>query len=194
MRWRWTGVEPGVGAAAEGAEAQAPVRMRMYDYVRRNPAAHILEVAHAFGFTHPTVMYHLRVLEAEGHLVSEAWGKRRVHFDARARFTAWEREILAILALDEASAILERVATHPGTYPKELTRDLGFSETTVKRYVPALRRLHALVEEEASFRRRLWLSPTFRRKGRALLAKLPADARPVARLGGLVRDDGETAG
>lgn len=177
-----------LGAQAEEGGEAAPVRVRMYDYVHRNPAAHILEVAQVFGFTHPTVMYHLRVLEAHGHLTSRAWGKRRVHFDARAGFTGWEQEILSILALDEAGAILERVATNPGTYPKEMARDLGFSETTIKRHVPELRRLNAILEEEASFRRRLWISPTFRRKGRVLLTKLPPDARPVARLGAMCAD------
>lgn len=162
-----------------------PVRMRMYGYIQRNPGAHILEMAHHFGFAHPTVMYHLGLLEGDGLVLSLLWGKRRTHFDARARFSPWEMEVLAVLALDEACAILERVAASPGTFPRELARDLAVSETTVKRYVPALLRLHALQEESASFRRRLWLSPGFRRRGRALLAKLPADARPRARLAAL---------
>lgn len=159
--------------------------MRMYEYIQRNPAAHILEIAHVFGFAHPTVMYHLEVLEQDGLVLSLLWGKRRTHFDARARFTSWEKEMLAILALEEASAILAQVAASPGTFPKELARDLGLSETTIKRYVPALLRLHALQQEEASFRRRLWVSPSFRRRGRALLEKLPPDARPVAQLAAL---------
>lgn len=167
------------------ARDAGPVRMRMYAYIQRNPAAHILEMAHVFGFAHPTVMYHLQVLEDDGLVLSRPWGKRRTHFDARARFSPWEQEVLAILALEEASAILARIGESPGTFPKELARDLGVSETTIKRYVPALLRLHALQEEAASFRRRLWVSPSFRRKGRALLEKLPADARPVARLAAL---------
>ena len=169
---------------------RGPVRIRMYAYVQRHPATHILEVAHEFGFSHPTVMYHLRVLEDEGYVESLLWGKRRVHFDARARFSSWEREVLAILAIDEARAILERIAASPGTYPRELARDLACSETTVKRYLPHLLRLHALVEEQASFRRRLWVSPTFHRRGAALLQKLPPDARGRDRLAALVRAEG----
>ena len=159
-------------------EQKAPLRMQMYDYIQRHPAAHILEMADAFKLTHPTVMYHLAVLDDEGYVLSTIWGKRRVHFDTQGHFTVWEREILAILALDEARAILEHVATHPGTFPREIARELGVSETTVKRYIPELLRLHVLQEEEGSFRRRLRISRSFRKRAASLVEKLPADARP----------------
>lgn len=175
-------------AQPEGPEEKVPARLRLYEYIRRNPAAHILELAEFLGYAHPTVMYHLRLLEEDGYVVSVLWGKRRVHFDADARLNAWEREVLALLALEEASAILARIATHPGTFPKELARDLGLSETTIKRYVPEFMRLQAIQEEQASFRRRLWISPTFRRRGRTLLSKLPPEARPVPRLLALVQE------
>jgi predicted transcriptional regulator len=179
--------------AARGESAAAPrevpLRMQMYDYIQRHPAAHILEMAEAFELTHPTVMYHLAVLDDEGYVLSTLWGKRRVHFDTQGHFTVWEREILAILALDEARSILEHVATHPGTFPREIARELGVSETTVKRYIPELLRLHALQEEEGSFRRRLRVSRTFKKRGAALLQKLPADARPSPYLEALVRDE-----
>jgi predicted transcriptional regulator len=171
------------------SQPAAPLRMQMYEYVQQHPAAHILEIAEAFELTHPTVMYHLSLLEDEGYILSTLWGKRRVHFDTQGHFTLWEREILAILAIDEARAILEHVATHPGTFPREIARELGISETTVKRYVPELLRLHVLQEEEGSFRRRLRLSRGFRRRGDALLAKLPRGARPAARLEAIISDE-----
>lgn len=170
-------------------EQKVPLRMQMYDYIQRHPAAHILEIAEAFKLTHPTVMYHLAVLDDEGYVLSTLWGKRRVHFDTQGHFTLWEREILAILALDEARAILEHVATHPGAFPRQIARELGISETTVKRYIPELLRLHVLQEEEGSFRRRLRVSRTFKKRGRSLLEKLPADARPAPYLEALVKDD-----
>ncbi len=167
----------------------APLRMQMYEYIQSNPAAHILEMADVFQLTHPTVMYHLSLLEDEGYVLSTLWGKRRVHFDTQAHFTLWEREVLAILAINEARAILERVATHPGTFPREIARELGISETTVKRYVPELLRLHVLQEEEGSFRRRLRLSRVFRRRAALLKQKLAADARPVVHLDALLGDE-----
>jgi predicted transcriptional regulator len=173
----------------EKNEAKVPLRMQMYDYIQRNPAAHILEMAERFDLTHPTVMYHLSVLEDEGYVLSTLWGKRRVHFDTQGHFTLWEREILAILALQEARAILEHVATHPGAFPRQIARELGISETTVKRYVPELLRLYVLTEEEGSFRRRLWLAPSFRRRASILQAKLPADARPAPHLNALLAGD-----
>lgn len=167
----------------------APLRSQMHEYIQMHPAAHILEMADVFKLTHPTVMYHLSLLEDEGYILSTLWGKRRVHFDTQGHFTLWEREILAILAIDEARAILEHVATHPGTFPREIARELGISETTVKRYVPELLRLHVLQEEEGSFRRRLRLSRVFRRRGEALLGKLPRDARPGPRLEAILHDE-----
>jgi DNA-binding MarR family transcriptional regulator len=169
-----------------GAARPSPLRMQMYDYIQRNPAAHILEIAERFGLTHPTVMYHLSLLEDEGYVLSTLWGKRRVHFDTQGHFNLWEREILAILALDEARSILEHVGTHPGTFPRQIARELGVSETTVKRYVPELLRLYVLQEEQGSFRRRLWLSAGFRKRGKNLLAKLPVDARPAHHLEALL--------
>lgn len=173
----------------ESATQSTPLRMQMVDYIQRHPAAHILEMAEAFKLTHPTVMYHLAVLDDEGYILSTLWGKRRVHFDTQAHFTMWEREVLAILALDEARAILEHVATHPGTFPREIARELGVSETTVKRYVPELLRLHVVQEEEGSFRRRLRLSRAFKKRAAALVEKLPADARPLPHLRALAGDD-----
>lgn len=175
--------------SAAKEETKVPLRMQMYDYIQRNPAAHILEMAERFKLTHPTVMYHLSVLEDEGYVLSTIWGKRRVHFDTQGHYTLWEREILAILALSEARAILEHVATHPGAFPRQIARELGLSETTVKRYVPELLRLYVLQEEEGSFRRRLWLSASFKRRAANLLAKLPADSRPNPHLEALVADE-----
>lgn len=175
--------------ALQQSLAQAPLRLRMYDYIRRNPAAHILEMSEHFQLTHPTIMYHLDVLEDEGYVVSTLWGKRRVHFDTQGHFNQWEREILAILALDEARAILMHVAANPGTFPREIARFLAISETTVKRYVPMLLRLHVLQEEEGNFRRRLWLTTGFRRRARILLGKLPQDARPAPHLDVLAREE-----
>jgi predicted transcriptional regulator len=174
---------------AGATRVEVPLRMQMYDYIQRHPAAHILEIASEFKLTHPTVMYHLAVLDDEGYVLSTIWGKRRVHFDTQGHFTVWEREILAILALDEARSILEHVATHPGAFPRQIAKELGISETTVKRYVPELLRLHVLQEEEGSFRRRLRVSRSFRKRGTLLMEKLPADARPGPYLEALVKDE-----
>lgn len=183
-------IEPKVASArADAPPRPTPLRLQMYDHIQRNPAAHILEMAERFELTHPTVMYHLSLLEDEGYVVSTLWGKRRVHFDSQAHFNLWEREILAILALDEARRILEHVATHPGAFPRAIARDLALSETTVKRYVPELLRLYALQEEQGSFRRRLWLSASFRKRGKALLDKLPADARARHSLAALLASE-----
>lgn len=152
-----------------------PLRMRMYDYIQRHPACHILEMAHHFKLSHPTVMYHLSVMTRQGLLISAIVGKRRAHFDVRARYTAWEREALAFLVVDEPRALLMRIIERPGTFPRELSRDLAFSETTVKRHVPELLRLHMVQAEEANFRRRLWVTPGFRRRAASLLAKLPQE-------------------
>lgn len=179
----------GRSTEAGAATVPTPLRMQMYDYIQRHPAAHILEMAEAFDLTHPTVMYHLAVLDDEGYILSTIWGKRRVHFDTQGHFTVWEREILAILALAEARAIVEHVATHPGTFPREIARELGVSETTVKRYTPELLRLHIVQEEEGSFRRRLRISRSFRKRAQGLLEKLPADARPVPHLRALIADE-----
>lgn len=176
------------GTASE-TQSKTPLRMQMYDYIQRHPAAHILEMADVFQLTHPTVMYHLAVLDDEGYILSALWGKRRVHFDTQGHFTIWEREILAILALEEARSILEYVAGHPGTFPREIARELRISETTVKRYVPELLRLHALQEEEGGFRRRLRVSRAFKKRGQTLLEKLPADSRPGPYLEAIVRDE-----
>lgn len=176
----------GIQAQVPGA---APLRTQMYEYIQQHPAAHILEMADVFKLTHPTVMYHLSLLEDEGYILSTLWGKRRVHFDTQGHFTLWEREVLAVFAIKEARAILEHVATHPGTFPREIARELGISETTVKRYVPEFLRLHVLQEEEGSFRRRLRLSRVFRRRGGVLLGKLPGDAAPRVHFEALLGDE-----
>ncbi len=185
-------MESRLGVKVE-ASAAAPLRMQMYDYIQRNPGAHILEMAEAFGLTHPTVMYHLALLEDEGYVVSSIWGKRRVHFDTQGHFTLWEREILAVFAIKEARAMIEWVSTHPGTFPREVARELGISETTVKRYVPELLRLHVVQEEDGSFRRRLRISRVFKRRGLVLLGKLTVDARPRANLEALLDEESESA-
>lgn len=167
----------------EDAPAREPLRLRVYDFIQRNPGCHILQMARHFRLTHPTVMYHLGVLHRQGLVVSDLVGKRRAHFDARCRYTAWEREVLAVLAVGEPLAILHRVAAQPGTFPRELARDLDVSENAIKRHVPNLLRLNLLQCEEGAFRRRLWVSPTLRRRGPALLARLPPGAPQASHLG-----------
>lgn len=156
--------------------------MQIYDYIRAHPAAHILEIAQAFDITHPTVMYHLELLQDEGYVLSSIWGKRRVHFDTAAHLTAWEREILAMLAVDEARAIVELIAARPGTFPREIAQQLGVSDTTVKRYVPEALRLGIISEIEGGFRRRVAISRTFVKRATALAEKVPERSLAAHRL------------
>jgi len=177
----------GEATATPRVEEKAPLRMQMYDYIQRHPAAHILEMADAFKLTHPTVMYHLAVLDDEGYVLSIEF----MPLDGRGSWSAdkvvSEREILAILALDEARMILEFVATHPGAFPRQIARELGVSETTVKRYVPELLRLYVLQEEEGSFRRRLWVSASFKRRASWGGTSAPSSA---TKPDGFVADEG----
>lgn len=159
------------------AEAE-DLRTRIHRYVQAHPATHILEIAAAFRLAHPTVMYHLRILEDEGYVLSSTFGKRRAVYDTGAHFTAWEREILALLNMQEAWGIVEFVASHPGAFPREIADRLGISETTAKKYTPELVRL-GVVDAAAGFRRRLTLSDAFVAKSQKLLARL-ADGSPAA--------------
>ncbi len=168
--------------------SEPSLRMQIHAYVRGHPAAHILGIAQAFDLTHPTVMYHLELLTDEGYIVSSLWGKRRVHFDTAAHFTSWEREVLALLAVDEARAIVEFIAARPGTYPREIAQTLGVSDTTVKRYVPELLRLNAIAEVDGGFRRRLALSRSFSKRAAQLAEKIPTGSVAGERLGTLVPD------
>ncbi|MHB8603626.1 MAG: winged helix-turn-helix transcriptional regulator [Thermoplasmatota archaeon] len=165
---------------------ELPLRLQVHAYIRDHPAAHILELAEAFHLTHPTVMYHLDLLADEGYVVSTIWGKRRAHFDSAAHFTAWEREVLALLALDEARSILENVAASPRTFSREIAQRLGVSETTVKRYVPELLRLGLVAEVESGFRRRFAVPQTLARRVEPLCAKLPRDSTARSRLMSIV--------
>lgn len=152
------------------------LRERLYHYVQAHPGAHVLEMADALQLSHPTVLYHLRILEDEGYVQSVSGGKRRCAFDTQAHFNSWEREVLMLLQ-SEAGRVFEYVAEHPGAFPRELAARLGVSETTVKRAVPELLRLK-LVAEEPGFRRRLSLSPAFGADSAALLSRLtPGDLR-----------------
>lgn len=152
------------------------LRRRLYEYVQAHPGAHILEMADALQLSHPTVLYHLRILEDEGYVQSAAGGKRRCAFDTQAHFNAWEREVLMLLQ-SEAGRVFEYVAEHPGSFPRELAARLGISETTVKRAVPELLRL-GLVAEETGFRRRLRLASSFADDVAPILARLaPGDLR-----------------
>ena len=162
------------------------LRMEIHAYIRDHPAAHILEIAQAFDLTHPTVMYHLDLLADEGYIVSSIWGKRRAHFDSAAHYTSWEREVLALLAVDEARSIVEFIAQRPGTYPREIAQELGVSDTTVKRYVPELLRLGMVSEVDGGFRRRLALSRSLAKRGAALLEKTPPKSTGARRLHALV--------
>ena len=157
------------------------LRTRIHKYVQRHPATHILEIAAAFRLAHPTVMYHLRILEDEGYVLSSTFGKRRAVYDTGAHFTAWEREILALLNMPEAWGIVEFVAAHPGAFPREIAERLGISETTAKKYTPELVRL-GVVDAASGFRRRLTLSDAFVTKAQKLLARLGADAPATHRL------------
>ena len=166
-------------------EAVESLRTRIYRYVQGHPATHILEIAAAFRLAHPTVMYHLRILEDEGYVISSTFGKRRAVYDTAAHFSAWEREILALLHMPEAWSIVEYVATHPGSFPREIAERLGISETTAKKYTPELMRL-GVVDAETGFRRRMRLSPGFVERGVRLVQRLAPDLAVAHRLLGVL--------
>lgn len=161
------------------------LRTRIYRYVQRHPATHILEIAAAFRLAHPTVMYHLRILEDEGYVLSSTFGKRRAVYDTQGHFTAWEREVLALANMAEAWGMVEYVAAHPGAFPREIADRLAISETTAKKYTPELVRL-GIVDASTGFRRRLTLTEAFVDRSAKLLARLPADLPVAHRLRGVL--------
>jgi DNA-binding MarR family transcriptional regulator len=130
-----------------------------------------LELAEALKLSHPTILYHIGVLQDEGYVQTAEWGKRRCMFDTQAHFTAWERGFLMLLD-SEAGRVFEYVSAHPGTFPREIARRLGVSETTVKRAVPELLRL-GLLREERAFRKRLHVNGDFLDRAEALAARMP---------------------
>ncbi|MHB8586172.1 MAG: winged helix-turn-helix transcriptional regulator [Thermoplasmatota archaeon] len=148
------------------------LRARIYEWVQGHPGVHVLELAEALQLSHPTILYHLRILEDEGYVQTVVAGKRRCVFDTQGHFNSWERDVLVALQ-SEAGRVLELVLEQPGTFPRELAHTLGVSLTTVKRALPELTRLH-LIQASTGFRKRLSVDATFLDRAPSLLQKLPA--------------------
>lgn len=129
--------------------AKHSVRQRLLSIITTRPAATIADLSRLVSAKRGTVEYHLRILERAGVIQSfHDLYERRYLLSSRGDPSReqWARRIIA-LRTGRALPLVERVLQHPGVIQVEITKSLGMTRKSVRKYVNVLAR-EGLLEEK----------------------------------------------
>jgi predicted transcriptional regulator len=126
-------------------------RNRLHDFVRAHPGAATRTVMVEGRFSRSTTVYHLRVLEREGFIVSRLVGRTRFWYPV-GQSGLISQEALALLQHPTAQAIASTVATEPGISQVDLCRRLGLGASLVHWHVTRLETAGAIMRAPESRR------------------------------------------
>jgi DNA-binding transcriptional ArsR family regulator len=114
------------------------MRTRIYELIARQPGVTIGEVARQVGLSHPTVRYHINMLQKNELIVFLDQGNKLMLFRNRHEFGEREREIVALIRSVEAMRVYDCIAASPWILRKELAEQLGISRTSVNWHLRSL--------------------------------------------------------
>lgn len=112
-------------------------RRRIYEYIERNPGAHMRQMERELRMATGVLTYQLQVMEERGLIRSEVQQNRRCFFLAKA-FRQEQRWTLALLRQKVPRKILLTLLTAPGKTFGELLGEMGVSPSTLSYHMKKL--------------------------------------------------------
>lgn len=139
-------------------------RRAVFEFIRRNPGVDVKELARRQGMGWSTAIYHLRVLERGGLIVSERSGRSRRIYENGGDLaaagaaestppeerTAHQRRLRAAVALmrtSNARSLCDAIERNPGLMQKDLAQSARMPVATVSWLVAKLKSAGLVVEE-----------------------------------------------
>ena len=111
-------------------------RTRIYDYIKKNPGAHLRMITRELEMGMGATQHHLDILEKSGKVKSRRINIYR-HYYAVEVLDA-EHNILAFLRQETAMDILTYLMEHPGSTQSDIINFKGFSAPTISWHMTRL--------------------------------------------------------
>jgi predicted transcriptional regulator len=111
-------------------------RIRIYDYIKKNPGAHLRMITRELNMGMGATQHHLEILEKSGKVRSRRINIYKHYYPVEVLETA--HNILAFLRQETASDILTYLMEHPGSTQSDIINFKGFSAPTISWHMTRL--------------------------------------------------------
>ena len=111
-------------------------RRRIYEYIQKNPGAHLRMITRELGLAMGATQHHLEVLEKSGKIRSTKSGMYRHYYTVE--ILEIHHKILAFLRQETSRDILVFLLEHPDSTQKDIIDFKGFSPPTISWHMSRL--------------------------------------------------------
>ncbi len=108
-----------------------PRRAELHELICQTPGITVPDLAHASGLSRNTVIHHLRMLEKEHLIVSNAVGRTVHWFENGGRYGREHKAAYAVLQDDRSRDVADFVAKNPGATQRQVAEGLGLSPSVI---------------------------------------------------------------
>lgn len=112
-------------------------RDELYELIRATPGIHAHEIGEKANIGWGTTVYHLKLLENHGLVVSKKSGRYKRFFVNTGEYTK-KKDVYGALRNDTAKAVADFVVNHPGTTQKDMCAALGIQPSLASWHVEKL--------------------------------------------------------
>ncbi|HET6404905.1 MAG TPA: hypothetical protein VFH78_09670 [Candidatus Thermoplasmatota archaeon] len=119
------------------AVLQHEKRDELYELIRTTPGIHAHEIGEKANIGWGTTVYHLKLLENHGLIVSKKSGRYKRFFVNTGEYTK-KKDIYGALRNETAKSVAQYIVDHPGTTQKEMCAALGIQPSLASWHVEKL--------------------------------------------------------
>lgn len=112
-------------------------RDELYELIRQAPGIHAHEIGEKAHIGWGTTVYHLKLLENHGLIVSKKSGRYKRFFVNTGEYTK-KKDVYGALRNETAKAVADYIVNHPGTTQKEMCAALGIQPSLASWHVEKL--------------------------------------------------------
>jgi biotin operon repressor len=142
----------------KGQLMQNPMREAIVGLVGANPGIHEMAVATELGISHTLTQYHVRMLAEFGAVELKRFGGRKCLF-LPGTMGRTEKSLLLAERGGKGGEVLALVGRQPGVAQRDLARQLGIRESSVKWHLDRLEQQGLLAIERGPAGKRVRLTP-----------------------------------
>jgi len=118
-------------------------RLRILDYIKKNPGVNFNVISKETGVNRGTLSYHLKILDVHDKIKIY----KNLYFENHMKFDDDEQKILSQLKKDTSRKIIKILIEHPGASRKDISDEIGISDQAVSWYMKHLRADGIIVSE-----------------------------------------------
>ena len=115
------------------------VRLKIYDYIRKNPGVHYSDIANKTGVNRGTLRYHLMMLKMQKVIVPYKTRGRIHYFLNESTYGEKEKIALAALKNEKHKRIISEILNHGQINHEKLAEKIGVSAPTINWHIRHLK-------------------------------------------------------